>query len=346
MQSTQNSQTAHAQYDDEIDLLELWNSLWSQKWLIGLIAGITTLGGISVAIFSTPVYKAETFFLPPLERDVEVLKYGNLQNLSAEAVYQRFLTNLQSRDLRRDFYQSNKIEAYLSENKPVSKPKALFEGGFNKLLALNIPKKGDASFTSLSLELRDAQRAADWLNAYAKLAAERTKEQLFSEVLTKIATETRSLTEKIASKRALAQSRREDRIAVLKEALVLAESVNLLKPMIDQAANNLSMEYMRGAVAIKAEIAILQARESDDPFISGMRDLQERLNYLQSIKFDENKLKVVRIDEPAVAPEAAIKPKKRLIVAVALVLGVMLGVFAALIRGAVRKRRGWVPEAI
>lgn len=45
------------------------------------------------------------------------------------------------------------------------------------------------------------------------------------------------------------------------------------------------------------------------------------------------------LDKPAGANSVQVKPKKKLIMAVGLVLGAMLGVFAALLRSAIRKRQ-------
>ena len=46
--------------------------------------------------------------------------------------------------------------------------------------------------------------------------------------------------------------------------------------------------YFRGYRALNTEISFLKSRESDDPFISGLRDLQERLALLRSIKFEQS----------------------------------------------------------
>ncbi len=51
------------------------------------------------------------------------------------------------------------------------------------------------------------------------------------------------------------------------------------------------------------------------------------------------KFSAYRMVKPAYLPEDPIKPKKSLIVAVAFVLGGMLGIFVALIVGSSRKRR-------
>lgn len=51
-----------------------------------------------------------------------------------------------------------------------------------------------------------------------------------------------------------------------------------------------------------------------------------------------DKLALVSLDQLATQPSRAVKPKKVMIVAVGIVLGGMLGLFAALLRSAIRKR--------
>ncbi|MBD3755177.1 MAG: LPS O-antigen chain length determinant protein WzzB [Gammaproteobacteria bacterium] len=336
---------APAYAEDEIDLLELWNSLWEQKWLIAGITAFISAGGLAYALLATPTYKAESYFLPPLQQDVEALNMQGAKNITVAAVYQAFLQNLQSRALRREFYQANQIESVLSNGESVARPEVLFEKEFNKRLVLDVPKKGNIDFTSLSFEFRNPEQSAMWVNAFVAFVAKKTRDDLVMNVRVSIESDIKVVKEQIDAKRALAKERRFDRIAMLREALAIAESVGLRKPMIDQAANNLSMEYMRGADAIKAEIVTLEARQSDDPFIEGIRDLEERLNYLKVSQVDADKVRVVRVDQPASVPDSPIKPNKSLIVAVSLVLGLMLGVFIALIRQAVKKRKVGVPDA-
>ena len=43
--------------DDEIDLFELWNSIWSQKWLILFVTSITVLLAAIYMFMAPPVYK-------------------------------------------------------------------------------------------------------------------------------------------------------------------------------------------------------------------------------------------------------------------------------------------------
>jgi len=125
--------------------------------------------------------------------------------------------------------------------------------------------------------------------------------------------------------------------------------------------NSAPQLYTRGYEAIDAEITSLSNRTVDDPFIADLRGLQEKLKLmetnrkveqlksrqnddpfikllrnkendlarLESIEIDPATVKTASLDQAAFAPEKRIKPKRKLIVATGLMLGLMLGVFAA-----------------
>lgn len=86
------------------------------------------------------------------------------------------------------------------------------------------------------------------------------------------------------------------------------------------------------------QIEVLQARENDDLFLAELAENRKEISRLKNLKVNMDNLKLVRIDQVAVEPASPIKPRKSLIVALGIVLGGMLGVFAALIRSMIRKR--------
>jgi chain length determinant protein (polysaccharide antigen chain regulator) len=159
----------------------------------------------------------------------------------------------------------------------------------------------------------------------------------------------RSVERRIASLRSTAQQRREDRIAILKEALVVARAVGMDSPQVTAGRTSSneelsefidgSLTYMRGAKAIEAEMKVLEARESDDPFIPELRSSQEQLSFLKTVEVRPENVSVFTLDSVAEVPETPIKPKKSLIVALGIVLGGMLGVFVALIKVLIRRGR-------
>jgi LPS O-antigen subunit length determinant protein (WzzB/FepE family) len=59
----------------------------------------------------------------------------------------------------------------------------------------------------------------------------------------------------------------------------------------------------------------------------GLRDLQESLALLRSIKIPDEGLHAVSIDQAAYPPTNRIKPNRRLIVSLGTVVGLFLGIF-------------------
>lgn len=87
------------------------------------------------------------------------------------------------------------------------------------------------------------------------------------------------------------------------------------------------------------QIEVLKTRENEDLFLAELEENRKEVTRLKNLKVDMDNLKIVRIDQLAIEPSSPIKPNKKLIVAVGIVLGGMLGVFAALIRSMIRKRK-------
>lgn len=157
---------------------------------------------------------------------------------------------------------------------------------------------------------------------------------------------------KVSSARATEQDRRFDKIARINEALLITQSLGIKKPISNGPTLNINnfesatggskgLEmplYMLGSELLLAEKKVLESRSNDDPFIADLRDWQEELSLLASITFESDKFAVFRVDLVADFAEK-VKPEKALILTVAGVLGLMLGVFVALIRGAFKRRK-------
>ena len=92
------------------------------------------------------------------------------------------------------------------------------------------------------------------------------------------------------------------------------------------------------------QIEVLKLRENEDLFLTDLAKLREEEARLRNLKVDFDTLQLVTVDQRAVEPSKPIKPKKALILALGLVLGGMLGVFIALVRGMVRSARSAQPR--
>ena len=117
-----------------------------------------------------------------------------------------------------------------------------------------------------------------------------------------------------------------DALEAERKALRARRSDDFTEPRIAQIARELKLlEHNR-------QIEVLESRENEDLFLKDLAGWREEAARLRSLQFDAGSLKLVAIDQRAVEPRQPIKPKKALIVALALVLGGMLGVFVALVR--------------
>lgn len=111
-----------------------------------------------------------------------------------------------------------------------------------------------------------------------------------------------------------------------RKALLARRSDDFTEPRIAQIARELKLlEHNR-------QIEVLVSRENDDLFLKDLAGWREEAARLRALALDASALKLVSIDQRAVEPRRPIKPKKALIVALALVLGGMLGLFIALVR--------------
>jgi Chain length determinant protein len=218
--------------------------------------------------------------------------------------------------------------------------------GFSELIEL----KTENGITYLSIELHDAEIAAQWVNDLTKFTDKNTVAVLVEELKNSIANQTRDIEYTIESKRHMARQRREDQIIRYHEAAKIAEILGIKRRVdatniiqntqmnVDIATATTPLYYL-GFEALMTEIEILRLRKSDDPFIGNLRDLQENLTLLRSIKFDKEKMKTVHIDQAAFPSNSPIEPNRRRIVSLATVVGLFSGIFLAFFIEFVKNQR-------
>ena len=212
---------------------------------------------------------------------------------------------------------------------------------FTDAIVLHIPKKKeDLVFTSISLEGPSSEQVASHLNAYTDYVISKLVKKLIADLYSLRDRKIELLEQEVRSKREIANLQRQDRIALLEEALAVANAVGINEMGANdkyttsgQNINimNLDELYLRGNKALGAEIKVLKARVSDDPFIDQLRTLQEGLETLRAIKVDSSTIAPVSIDLQAIVPEKPERPKKFLVLVISILMGGMLGLFVALV---------------
>ena len=338
-------------YADEIDLFELAQSIWQEKILIIIITAVFTALAVIYALTATPIYQASASLVPPSTAAIQGYNQGRIKELresplAVAHVYKTFKKNLTSLRLRTAFFEEVYLPSLNAEEQEANRDALLKR--FNQVLSV---KQGDVKTNpdlyKITVELDDPVVAADWVQRYIDGAVVATKLELRDDIEAEQKVQVNALTVETNALLETEKKKREDQIKILEEALHIAESIGLENPspLSDKASlggnryidNDLI--YTRGAKTLRAQLSNLEKRSSDEPFIAGFRELNIRLELLQNYTLDDSTVKVVELDEAAEVPATPIKPNKKLIVAVGIVLGGMLGLFTALIRSMIRKRK-------
>lgn len=330
---------------DEIDLVELVKQLWMQKWLIAGCTLLITALAAAYAFLSTPTYQATAGVMAPRLSDISGYNLGRseakLTEFTVEDVYGVFKRNLLSGSLKRQLFE----EAYLPSLSPEearSAKDALWKR-FNADFSVQAPDaKNNPDYYEVKVVGKQPEVVADWANRYVNMAAAKSAEVMQANLLTEIGTETQSLSRQIDALRLTAAKRRNDRIARLQEALIVADAVGYDSPQVTPGKISSDgdfaefmdgdLMYMRGAKAVKAELAVLEKRTNDEPFIAELRGIENRMDFLQKIDVNPDNVAVFTLDSPALIPETPIKPNKLLILVLGALLGGGLGLFLAFIK--------------
>ncbi|MEF9898225.1 MAG: Wzz/FepE/Etk N-terminal domain-containing protein [Pseudomonas sp.] len=336
--------------DDEIDLFELVQGVWRQKIWVAIIALPIIILGVAYASLASPVYEAKLYVQPPSQNDVAQLNYGRggdsgLGLFSIKDVYAVYLRSLQSEAVRNNFFRTVYLPTLGEEERSGSRD-ALYNQ-FNGLLKVGMAAKDSPLRFVITATVEDPQQAATWVATYAEMAADKAKREVLRGNQSEALVKADNLQQEIASAKVTARKHREDEIVQLKEALRVARSIGLEKPPIISgevssevsAGMNGALIYMRGSNALEAEIANLESRASDDPFIKGLRGKQEKLTFYRNLKIDPSLIAVYQQDGVVDQPDRPIKPRKVIIVLLSALVGVGLGVVVALGRDVWTRRR-------
>ena len=327
---------------DEIDLVELIQKLWMKKWLIIGVTLAVTLVAAAYAFLTPPVYRAQAAVMPPALSDIAGFNLARNKDIGLEPfkvddVYRVFTRNLQSDQTKRRFYTEVYLPSLAEDQKTGSRDAAYSR--FLKRLAIAGPTTAQPDRFVLSIEGENPAEVAQWTEHYIKDVEQRSIQEMIENTRSEIQVRGRNLVQQIAAMREFARVRREDRLLQLEEALKVAEAIGLENPpmIASQMSDQLSaimegnLTYMRGAKALEAEINALKQRKSDDPFVPKLRSLQEQHALYESLTIQPKRVGVYRLDGAVETPDQPIKPKKISILVLGALLGMILGVFTALI---------------
>ena len=320
-----------ARPEDEIDLLDLWRVLVRQWKLIGVITGLSVLGAVVYLLLAVPVYEAQAVVIPPEGKYVQAFNILGISEISSADIFAKFIRNLKARSLRQQFVAENPQFSSLRDKVPEIK-----EG-----------TKGEAGFFFVSMRGHDAKLLANWVNGFILAVEKKTIDDFLDEFEAKIVNQKKEIAAQLQLGRDFASQCRLDRIALLEEQIAIARASKIFDRQLSgySVAEGQSFGvtldtlqgpmYMRGVNELTAEKEALEKRKNDEPFIAGFRDKQERLaqlavalSQLQAVRVNAH---AVTVDQSAVEAKRPVKPRRMLVLALGVMLGGMLGIFAAFV---------------
>ena len=341
--------------NDNINIGNLYQTLLNKKRsvLIILLASVVLS---SLYAFTLPnLYRAQIYIVPPQDKFVQPLNYFATQIakdsqlvLKQQYIYFDFMKNAQSRQFQRKFFFENKIYDYFDAD-----PEEAFDVSFNEMLRFSLESKyvsrdiRQEDFFNVSFLHTDPNLAAKWLNDYVQMVERETSRRIVDGVNTSIENYRKKIQSAIDSHKEQAKQIRADNITRLKEALLIAEELDIIKPSNANLTNQtIIMDnstvsgptqitemplYLFGTDALKTQIDILQNRVSDDPFIPNLRSLEAELNTTSLVKVNYSDVRVAEIDQKALAPTRKYSPRRSLILIVGLFFGIVVSFFYILI---------------
>lgn len=352
--------SSYLRAEDEIDLIELFQTLWSQKAKIALVTLITTLAAgvyaftseevwISKAVFDQPKLEAVNDYYTVTQQLKRILQSSAIGDVALEPkkitedVYSEFTKQIDSDDLRREFwlasdYYADKIK---DETSDVEKLKIL-----NRLVKENIEfELADGKkimYPSISLSASSALMAKKLLEQYIEMVNGSVWQQKISELNFSIAQQIADLENEKKQIEFNAVTQKDNDIKISKNAKNIAEKANIKEFNINAIQGNANvaktdMLFFLGTKALDAQLNNLM----HNPLILPVRYYQIEKILSDIKKLPSLKNKKVKSYRYLMSPQEPItkdKPKKGLILVLGALLGGMLGVMMTLLQHALRRR--------
>jgi chain length determinant protein (polysaccharide antigen chain regulator) len=363
--------------DDEIDLVELLQTIWDGKWLIATFAAIAVVCGGAFALLKPSVFEAQTEIKPITTVHAQLYNASNslgFFEITRGALLYSYIEYLDERSLFEDSIRKNELLDRSKFESEQDYDNAIVEMAASIELLPPINEDGtdkgeSRRYWSINFEGENSQKWLAVLDDVTQSATNSVQQNLvdrFENALLVAKQSKRFKLEDLETSIANAISdytrKTSDRLAFLREQAAIARKLGVAKNTLEAQtfmANtgvvaNVKSDtpfYLRGYEAIEKEIELIESRDDVSAFVDGLVKLEQDKRALEQDKTLERAIELfestpVKSAEPFMAAEFDVyatdiqsKSKRSLIVALALVLGGMVGVMFVLIRSAVRNRK-------
>ena len=365
-------------HDDEVDLLELFGTLWEGKGKIFGAATIAAIVSIGISFLqpnsfggSTPIYKAQHYVFAKYLSINELLKKNGFEySINSEHVFRLFLS---------EFRDYKEVVEVLSGSAYVEELLLNVEKGEQKNTVVKLAKQfeiapPDKEVTdwTMRFEWRDEEEAKLIFNHVVYKTLSNVRRRIASdiaEMTNAVAVRNKLLSEKLDVELSTLENailfRNKKRLLFLKEQSLIAKELGIGKNTLDgnglaqgkHGGVSLSVTssevpfYLRGYKAIDKEISLLSSRSKEDAFLIDPGYVAIKIK-LASIQQDVSAQQIhalkeiITTDEPTdwiqydlALSDVKSQRKPILHLVLAIILGGIIGSVYVLISKAVRNSR-------
>ncbi len=331
-----------APVEDEISLIDLWRTIHNHRRLVITVFMVVMFLVIGYLAMAKRYYRAEAILLPPKLADIQELN-TLAYKFTPETIYNSYLINLKSYSLRKNYFDQRNLLEKLGAKKQneytEDEKNAIFYNEFNSRIKINRNKRKDPGRVKVSIETPSTNWSKEWLDDLINLANRQTITDYARAIRSEISKQIREIESQIKIKKNTAKKNLQDQLTRLQEQLRIAAALGIIensflnhdKKQVELIGNQKLSGYLKGVNVLKAEIAALESRKDIEPYINGLRALEEKLQYLKSIHIDEAKIKAVTIDQQALVDPMLNKPQYKMIVAAGGFLAFILALLSAFV---------------
>lgn len=365
-------------YDDEIDLVELVQTVWDGKWKIvgAVVVSVVSVFGYHVTQ-PQPNFEAATEIKPITSVDAERYRQSNALGffeVTPNTLLNLYIEQLDERTLFEEAIRKYELvdEKKFEDEQAYEEAVIAVASSIELLPPINVDgaDKGDVRrFWTIGFEYNDSDKWKQVLSSvdsFANKSVQRILQQRFQTLLSvakqKRDFELKDIEIQIANALADYDRKTSDRLAYLSEQASIARKLGVAKNTIEaqtfSAQNGMVANvktdtpfYLRGYEAIEKEIELIKSRSQKEAFVGRLLELEQKQRTLKQDMtleraealiaatpiFGANDFSAVsfRVD----ATTFATQNKRNLMLALATVLGGMVGVLYVLIASAIGKRK-------
>ena len=351
------------QYDDEIDLKELFVSLWEGKFVIALVSMTFFLVAVAYSLLATEKWEAKAVIAQPelsqfKEFEFQVSQYQLYVNdkrldylIEPELMLISFVQQFNNRENKKQYLDTNfqfikrfnALEKVDDEELNKVNEQKLYHAWYKKL-TIKKAAKGKNDQSADSYEIIAQSNAADasyaLLLGYLKFIETKSRSTIQENFLSIVDGKHNQLKQTVNILKEQAKSRLLVEKLKSKYELDIAKLAGVSRPLENYEAQSENVfSIALGADALAAKVKVLESLDNLSLFDPMIAQHKAKLSLLNNLKINSNiDFQVMQFVEEPEKPHELSAPNRIVISILGAILGAGLGVVVVLIGVAFRKR--------